>query len=292
MLYSLFRALRPQDWVKNLFLFAALIFAGMLFHVELLMRVTYALILFCLASSSIYLFNDIVDLQHDRQHPLKSQRPVASGKLSVAIARNSAVVLVLLALVDGYYLEKSFGYVLALYIGLNIFYTLLLRQFVILDVMAIAFGYVLRVLAGAAVVNLPVSEWLLICTLLLSLFLGFGKRRHELTLLESTANDHRAVLAHYSPYFLDQMIIIVTASTVMSYVLYTVSEETVQKFGTKHLLFTVPFVLYGIFRYLYLVHKREEGGNPTKTLFTDVPLLVSVFLWIGLSVFIIYYHVL
>ncbi len=292
MLYSLFIALRPQDWVKNLFLFAALIFAGMLFQIDLLMRVTYGFILFCLASSSIYLFNDIVDLQHDRQHPLKSQRPVASGKLSISVARNSAVVLVLLAFVGSYSLEKYFGHVLALYIGLNIFYTLLLRQFVILDVMAIAFGYVLRVLAGAVVVNLPVSEWLLICTLLLSLFLGFGKRRHELTLLESTANDHRAVLEHYSPYFLDQMIIIVTALTIMSYVLYTVSEETVQKFGTKHLLFTVPFVLYGIFRYLYLVHKREEGGNPTKTLFTDVPLLVGVFLWIGLSVLIIYYHVL
>ena len=184
--------------------------------------------------------------------------------------------------------RAPFGIALALYAFLNILYSLKLKDVVILDVMTISAGFVLRVVSGALLIQVGASEWLIICTVLLSLFLGFSKRRHEITVLESHANDHREVLQHYSPYFLDQMIGIVTASTVMSYALYTISEETVKKFGTNHLIYTVPFVLYGIFRYLYLVHKKVEGGNPTKIALTDRPLLVNILLWIVAVSFIIY----
>ncbi|MEK6569991.1 MAG: decaprenyl-phosphate phosphoribosyltransferase, partial [Bacteroidota bacterium] len=174
------------------------------------------------------------------------------------------------------------------YVLINLTYSFHLKKIVILDVMSIAACFVLRVVAGAVIIGVPSSEWLILCTLLLSLFLGFSKRRHELLILEKNAVGHRAVLEHYSPHFLDQMTAIVTASTVMSYALYTISEETVKKFGTNHLIYTVPFVLYGIFRYLYLVHKREEGGNPTKILLTDIPLILNVVAWVLVCAYIIY----
>jgi len=185
-------------------------------------------------------------------------------------------------------LKFEFGIVLLAYILINIWYTYQLKRVVILDVMTIAAGFVLRVIAGAVLIGVPTSEWLIICTILLSLFLGFSKRRHEIKILENEANTHRSVLQHYSPYFLDQMIGIVTATTVMSYALYTISDETVHKFGTKHLIYTVPFVLYGIFRYLYLVHKKDEGGDPTRLALTDLPLLFNIVLWIITVSIIIY----
>jgi 4-hydroxybenzoate polyprenyltransferase len=180
--------------------------------------------------------------------------------------------------------------VLISYLLLNVFYSLVLKDLVIIDVLTIAALFVLRILAGAVLIDVPTSEWLIICTVLLSLFLGFSKRRHELSFLGSgDAVTHRSVLRHYSLYFLDQMIGIVTASTVMSYALYTISDETVRKFGTSHLIYTVPFVLYGIFRYLYLVHKKEEGGNPAKLALTDIPLMVNIILWVAAASVIIYW---
>lgn len=200
----------------------------------------------------------------------------------------AAAFLLLLALVGAFFINSRFGIVAAAYVLVNIVYSFYLKNIVILDVMSIAISFVLRVVAGAVIIGVPSSEWLILCTLLLSLFLGFAKRRHELLILENKAADHRAVLEHYSPYFLDQMTAIVTASTVMSYALYTISDETVKKFNTKSLIYTVPFVLYGIFRYLYLVHKREEGGNPTKILLTDVPLILNVLAWVLVCAYIIY----
>jgi len=280
--------MRPQQWIKNFFVFAPLVFAGHLFHRDDLLLTVEGFLLFSFLASGVYIFNDLADLEKDKLHPLKSQRPLPAGKLRVGAARAASALLIGGSVAVAFVLSSGFGIALALYAFLNILYSLKLKDVVILDVMTISAGFVLRVVSGALLIQVGASEWLIICTVLLSLFLGFSKRRHEITVLESHANDHREVLQHYSPYFLDQMIGIVTASTVMSYALYTISEETVKKFGTNHLIYTVPFVLYGIFRYLYLVHKKVEGGNPTKIALTDRPLLVNILLWIVAVSFIIY----
>src|SRR6267378_3209095 len=285
---SFIASMRLQQWIKNLFLFAALVFSGNLFVLHDVVLVVEGFFLFSLASSAVYLFNDISDLENDKLHPVKSLRPLPSGKLRVGPALAGSILLAATGLLGGYLIRPQFSLVLILYLLINLLYSLKLKEIVILDVMTISAGFVLRVVAGAVLINVPTSEWLIICTLLLSLFLGFSKRRNELTILESQADTHRSVLAQYSPYFLDQMIGIVTASTVMSYALYTISEETVRKFGTNRLFYTVPFVLYGIFRYLYLVHKKEAGGNPTRLAMTDAPLLLNISLWILTATIIIY----
>jgi 4-hydroxybenzoate polyprenyltransferase len=281
-------SMRPSHWVKNLFLFAALIFSGRLLYLGDFLLTLVGFALFSLGSSGIYLLNDIADIEKDRLHPEKCHRPIPSGELSVTTAAFAAIILLLLASVGSFFIDYHFGIVAVAYILTNIAYSFYLKNIVILDVMSIAISFVLRVVGGAAIIGVPSSEWLILCTLLLSLFLGFAKRRHELLVLEDRATDHRAVLEHYSPYFLDQMTAIVTASTVMSYALYTISDETVRKFNTKSLIYTVPFVLYGIFRYLYLVHKKEGGGNPTKILLTDVPLILNVLAWVLVCAYIIY----
>jgi 4-hydroxybenzoate polyprenyltransferase len=269
-------SMRPSHWVKNLFLFAALIFSGRLLYLEGFLLTLVGFFLFSFASSGIYLINDIADLEEDKLHPIKSVRPIPSGVLSVGAAGVASAVLLLVAVAGGFVISASFGGVAVAYILINIVYSFYLKDIVILDVMAIAISFVLRVVAGAVIIGVPPSEWLILCTLLLSLF------------LEKRASNHRSVLEHYSPYFLDQMTAIVTASTVMSYALYTISDETVKKFNTKDLIYTVPFVLYGIFRYLYLVHRREEGGNPTKIILTDLPLIFNVIAWVLVCGFIIY----
>jgi 4-hydroxybenzoate polyprenyltransferase len=281
-------SMRPSHWVKNLFLFAALIFSGRLLYLGDFLLTLVGFALFSLGSSGIYLLNDIADIEKDRLHPEKCHRPIPSGQLSVTTAAFAATILLLLASIGSFFIDYHFGIVAVAYILTNIAYSFYLKNVVILDVMSIAISFVLRVVGGAAIIGVPSSEWLILCTLLLSLFLGFAKRRHELLVLEEKATDHRAVLEHYSPYFLDQMTAIVTASTVMSYALYTISDETVRKFHTKSLIYTVPFVLYGIFRYLYLVHKKEGGGNPTKILLTDVPLILNVLAWVLVCAYIIY----
>jgi 4-hydroxybenzoate polyprenyltransferase len=280
--------MRPQQWIKNLFLFAPLVFAGHLFHTADIVATLLGFTLFSLASSGVYIFNDIQDLERDKLHPEKSLRPLPSGTLPLSTAWAASLVLLAGGTAGAFVLLVPFGVVVLLYVAVNVAYSIWLKDAVILDVMTISAGFVLRVVGGAVLIGVPTSEWLIICTVLLSLFLGFSKRRHELTFLQASAGTHRAVLAQYSPYFLDQMIGIVTASTVMSYALYTISDETVKKFGTTHLIYTVPFVLYGIFRYLYLVHKMLEGGNPTKLAVADRPLLINMILWILTASFIIY----
>lgn len=280
--------MRLQQWIKNLFIFAGIVFSGHLFRFDDFILTLNGFLFFSLVASGVYFFNDITDLEHDKLHPNKSHRPLPSGKLSVTTAYFVSIILSIVGLGGGFILRYEFGLILLTYLLLNIAYSIKLKEVVILDAMAIAAGFVLRVLGGAVLINVPASEWLIICTVLLSLFLGFSKRRHELTLLENQANSHRSVLQYYSPYLLDQLIGIVTASTVMSYALYTISEETVRKFGTTHLIYTVPFVLYGIFRYLYLIHRREQGGNPTKLVLTDIPLLINISLWILTASIIIY----
>lgn len=279
-LRDLWQLLRPTQWSKNLVVFAALIFAKHLFNRADVFLVSFGFVAFCLTASAAYVMNDLRDCERDRQHPLKSLRPLPAGR----VRRSTATVLAVILLVGGLgisvALSAGFGILVALYFVLQIAYTFWLKEAVILDVMAIATGFVIRAASGGVLIAVPVSPWLIICTFLLALFLGFSKRRHELILLEARATQHRASLKEYSPYFLDQMIAVVTASTVVAYAIWTVSPEIREKLGTENLYLTIPFVLFGIFRYLYLVHQREEGGNPTQLLLTDRPLLLDVLLWI------------
>jgi 4-hydroxybenzoate polyprenyltransferase len=279
---------RPTQWFKNLFIFAALIFSRNLDDFSKGLSILGAFILFCLLSSGTYLINDLFDLVDDRKHPAKSQRPLASGQLKKSTAIGISTLLLLISLVLSFLLHPHFGFVAVVYLAINLAYSAYLKQVVILDVMLVAFGFVLRAVAGALVIEVEISAWLLICTILIALFLALGKRRHEVTLMADESWEHRRVLGEYSPYFLDQMIAVVTASTLMSYTLYTLSPEVAQKFGDNDLIFTVPFVLYGIFRYLYLVHCQSKGGSPTHVLLTDRPLLLDILLWFAAVWFILY----
>jgi len=282
-------SMRPKQWVKNLFIFAGLIFSHNLFDVYLLTRVTLGFSLFCLAASSIYIFNDIKDLERDKEHPDKFKRPLAAGYLKVNKAYGASVVLGTVALLGAMLLDLSFFLILAGYVLMNLAYTIKIKEIVILDVMCIAFGFVFRVLAGTALAGVKPSDWLIICTITISIFLASSKRRHEFALFAVKVNKHRKVLADYSINFLDQMISVATACTLMSYALYTVSDETIARFGTKNLVFTLPFVIYGIYRYLYLIHRKKIGGNPTSALLEDFPLFLNGLLWLGAVIFIIYW---
>lgn len=285
---ALVKTMRPKQWTKNLILFAGLIFAHHLFNPGLFIKTAIAFFLFCLLSSAIYIINDIKDVEQDRAHPLKSQRPIAAGQLSLFTAAVAAGVLAGVALLGAFLLSVKFGFTALLYFGLLFAYSFSLKHIVILDVLTIAIGFVLRAIAGAVVINVEFSSWLLLCTILLALFLGLSKRRHELVLLGNNAQSHRKILEEYSPHLLDQMIGVVTASTLMAYALYTMASETIEKFGTSYMILTIPFVIYGIFRYLYLVHQKEMGGNPTTILITDKPILINVVLWGIVSVLLIY----
>jgi 4-hydroxybenzoate polyprenyltransferase len=282
------RSLRPQQWIKNLFVFAALIFSQNITDLALLWRTLFTFAVFCILSGALYVFNDMRDLEEDRLHPEKSKRPIASGR----IKKSSAVIIFLflsvLALLGASAMNTGVLIVALLYFILQIAYSTVLKHVVILDVFIIAAGFFIRVVAGGLAIEVDLSPWLLICTILLALFLAMSKRRHELVLLEESAEDHRPILKEYSPYLLDQMIAVVTASTVVAYCLYTISSETVAKFQSSYLIFTVPFVLYGIFRYLYLVHQKRKGGSPESLIIKDLPLLVDLFLWIASVVLILY----
>ena len=278
--FLIFKTMRPRQWTKNLLVFAALIFSQNLSNLPMVSDATIAFIIFCLLSGSVYTLNDLLDVKQDRTHPKKSQRPLASGKLQPPIAIVSGSILVLLSLANAFWLNTNFGFIALGYFILQIAYSTVLKHVVILDVLAVSIGFVLRAIAGAEVINVPISSWLLVCTILLALFLSLGKRRHEIILLEDNAADHRKILFEYSPALLDQMISVVTASTVVAYALYTMSAETIAKFQTDNLKYTIPFVLYGIFRYLYLIHQKSEGGSPEKILLNDRPLLINIILYL------------
>jgi 4-hydroxybenzoate polyprenyltransferase len=285
---ALLESLRPAQWLKNGFVFAALIFSRSLLDWHRVYLVSLAALIFCAVSGAVYLLNDILDAAEDRQHPVKCRRPVASGRLSARTALVASALLGTVALAGGWSLDHQFFLVIAIYGALNALYSRFLKHVMLLDVFVIAAGFVLRVLGGGLVIHVEISSWLIVCTTLLALFLALTKRRQELVLLGSNAANHRASLANYSPYFLDQLIGIVTASTVMSYSLYTLSPDVTVKFPGKRLELTIPFVLFGIFRYLYLVHQVSEGGNPTRLLLTDKVLLSIVVLWAVAVVLIIY----
>lgn len=287
-LRDLVQSLRPTQWTKNFFIFAPLVFAKEFFELDLWIKTGATFAIFCFFSSALYLVNDLLDVEEDKLHPKKSQRPIASGRVAPSQAVVAGVILAVLSLALAFLLNTNFFIVCAIYGVLQLAYSLKLKHVVILDVFIIAAGFVIRVVAGGLVIQVPLSSWLLICTTLLALFLAMSKRRHELVLLEGNAPAHRPILKEYSAYLLDQMIGVVTASTVIAYCLYTVSEETVKKFGTSNLIFTTPFVLYGIFRYLYLVHQKGKGGSPEELIIRDKPLLLAIVLWIAAVVIVLY----
>lgn len=285
---NLLISLRPGQWTKNLLVFAGLLFAKRLFDPRAIADATAAFTIFCALSGAVYLINDIADRDVDRRHPIKARRPIASGALPVAAAASSAVVLIVGGLAGAFFINVNFGLVVAGYLALQVLYSIKLKHLVILDVLAIAIGFVLRAVGGAFAITVEISHWLLICTILLALFIALAKRRHELVLLADGATSHRPILVEYSSYLLDQMIAVVTASTLVAYIFYTISPETQEKFGTALLELTIPFPIYGIFRYLYLVHRRDGGGSPAELLLTDRPLLACVALWAASVAFIIY----
>jgi len=288
MLIGLIRSLRPRQWAKNVFVLAPLVFAQLVRDPVALREALLAFVAFCCASSAVYLFNDLRDREEDRQHPLKRHRPIAAGIVSVPAASLTAVVLVIVTLAISAKLGMAFTGFVLVYLLLNLLYSLGLKEFVILDVMIVSLGFVLRVLGGGAAIGVEVSAWLLLCTILLALFLAFSKRRHELILMAEDASNHRAVLSHYSPLFLDQMINVVTASTVVSYAIYAISPETVERFQTRNLIFTIPLVLFGIFRYLYLIYQKPTDENPTEAILSDPPFLANMVLWAAAVMWIVY----
>ncbi|CAA9550724.1 MAG: Conserved membrane protein, possible 4-hydroxybenzoate octaprenyltranferase [uncultured Thermomicrobiales bacterium] len=278
--------MRPLQWTKNGIVFAALVFDQQLFRVEPTLRSLLAAAVFCAVSSAVYLVNDLRDIEGDRIHPKKRHRPIAAGLVTPAQAGTTAFVLFALALLGAGIVSPGFLAVIVGYVALMVAYSYGLKRLVILDVFAIAAGFVLRAAGGAVAIDVPVSPWLYVCTMLLALFLGFGKRRHELTSLEAAAGRHRANLDAYSVPFLDQLIGIVSSATVMAYAFYTFDAPNVP---TNHaMMLTVPFVVYAIFRYLFLIHRRDLGGSPEVLLFADRPLLGAIVAWGLTSIGILY----
>jgi 4-hydroxybenzoate polyprenyltransferase len=285
---ALFASLRPHQWTKNLLVLAPLGLSKHLFELEPLLRALSAFGLFCALSGVVYLVNDVADVERDRLHPRKRLRPIASGALSPRAALVAAGVLGVSSLVASAFLGSAFAVVAGGYLALNLLYSFALKNVVIVDAISVSLGFVLRAVAGAVAIGVEFSDWVLICTILLALFLTLCKRRHEITSLSDAAADHRRILSEYSPHLLDQMIAVVTASCLTAYAVYTTAPDTVAKYKTTRLSLTIPFVLYGIFRYLYLVHRREQGGSPSEILLTDRPLLAAVALW-GLALLVIVY---
>jgi 4-hydroxybenzoate polyprenyltransferase len=284
----LFISLRPEQWTKNLLVFAGALFGGRLLDVPSLAIAVATFVIFCALSGTVYLFNDLADRHADQRHPLKRSRPLASGQLPLHAAALGALTLGLAGLAAAFWISFRLGVVASAYVALLLVYSMALKHLVIVDALTIAAGFVLRAVAGAVAVAVPISQWLLVCTTLLALFLALSKRRHELTVLADGATEHRRILHEYSPYLLDQMIAVVTASTLIAYTIYATSAETAQRLGTSRLGLTIPFVLYGIFRYLYLVHQKRGGGSPAAMLVTDAPLLACVALWATAVALILY----
>ena len=287
MIKSIIKTMRPKQWPKNGFIFAALIFDKQFLTLEPLLTTIAGFFLLGIGASAVYFINDLADLEQDRLHPKKRFRPIASGALSLTVGRIMAAIFFLVALVAGFALNTYFGIIISIYLIMNIFYSFWLKHVPIIDVLVLASGFVLRVGAGVALITVErFSPWLYVCTSLLALFIGLGKRRSELVLLADGANTHRRVFDHYTVAFLDQLIIIVSSTTIIAYSLYTFSAENLPN---NHLMMlTIPFVIYGIFRYLYLVNIEDAGGAPEELVFSDWPLLTTIFLWGVTSAGILY----
>lgn len=284
---ELLRLMRPHQWVKNTFVFTGLLFGHVWHDAHLVMQVVFAFAAFCLVSSAIYIVNDMVDVEQDRQHPVKRLRPLAAGRVSLAIAGPFALLVGATGLGLAYAAGPVVLVILIAYALMNIAYSLWLKHVVILDVFIIATGFMLRILVGTLGVGIPPSQWLLLCGLMVTLFLGFSKRRAEIIALSEEGGAHRKVLQHYSPLLLDKMIGITSAGLIMSYSLYTMNAETIRIHGTANLIYTVPFVMYGVFRYIYLLHHQSRGGDPSHDLVRDPHLLIVVGVWLITTILLI-----
>lgn len=267
--------LRPKQWTKNLLLFAALLFSFEEIRTETILATLLGFILFSLVAGCVYILNDFVDRDRDRQHPVKRYRPMASGQVNPSHALLFGIILLILSVGTAFMMNPLFGVLCIVYFLLNVSYSFVLKHLVILDMMTIAAGFVLRAIAGGVLIHVPFTPWFLICTMLLSLFLAIGKRRNELTLLEGNTGSHRKVLDNYSITLLDQFNTIVTTATIISYSLFTFTSDR-----TIHLMWTIPLVIYGMFRYLYLIHMKNQGGSPDRVLFEDKPILITVMLYV------------
>ena len=286
-LRGVIESMRPRQWIKNVFVLAALVFTHQITNRQAVLDITAGFVIFCLISSAVYLINDIADREADRLHPGKRNRPIASGELSATAAGLIAAALGIGGLLGALALDRGFAAIALVYLLMNLVYSLGLKQVVIVDVMLVAAGFLLRAWAGAMILNVEMSQWLVLCTGLLALFLGFVKRRQEIASL-GTEGAQRPILKEYSLPFLDQMISIVTAGTLLAYSLYAFSDEVAQKLGSQWMGLTIPFVLFGIFRYLYLAHQQGKGENPTTLVLTDRPLQVTVLLWGGTVLLVLY----
>ena len=284
---AIIRSMRPEQWLKNGFVLAPIVFSGLVGDPEAWGRSLLAVLAFCAAASATYLVNDVIDREADRAHPDKSRRPIAAGEVSLGLALATAAVLVTIAVGIAAVLGGWFPLVLVSYVLLVVLYSAVLKRAVFLDVLVVAAGFVLRVVGGAVAIDVPVSRWILLVAYLLALYLALGKRRTELVLLGEGAGNHRVVLGHYTLPMVDGAISVVLGATVLAYALYTVAPETVAKVGSEGLMATVPIVLYGLFRYLYLLHRHELGGSPTRALLTDRPLLICVVVWLAVAAVVI-----
>ncbi len=280
--------IRPSHWVKNLFVFAPLVFSLNLLKVHEVLANVAAFFAFCIAASSVYVFNDIHDKKSDVNHPLKKKRPIASGRISEKEAWMFLCTLIAGAIFSSLYVSLQTMVVITFYIVMNILYTLMLKEIVIIDVMVIAIGFILRIMAGSTATHVFLSNWMLLTTFSISLFIGFSKRRYEIVSLGDKARDHRKVLAKYEEKFVDEMITATVATTIVFYSLYTIDTQVVRKFGTSHLVFTVPFVVYGLFRYLYVIHVKGKGGDPVEIVLKDVGIISAVVGWFVAVILLIY----
>ena len=287
MMKALIKSMRLRQWPKNVFLLAAIVFDRQLINITSLVHSFIGFIIFCFLSSGVYIINDIIDVEADRKHPEKNKRPIASGQLPISVAMTFASVLVVLPLVGSYLLSPTFALVALIYLVLNLIYSKWLKHIPLIDVLVLASFYVIRVIAGVTLIKVErFSPWLYIVTTLFALYIGLGKRRAELKLLAENAKEHRRVLDGYSIPLLDQLITIVSGTTIVAYSLYTFTAENLQ--GSFAMMLTIPFVMYGIFRYLYLIQVKQSGGAPEDLLFTDLPLQIDILLW-GVSVLVIFY---
>jgi 4-hydroxybenzoate polyprenyltransferase len=286
---ALWMSLRPYHWIKNTFVFAPLIFSGRFTQLPSCMRAVEAFIGFCLLSSTVYIINDLFDRKEDQLHPVKKNRPIANGTVSPSTAVVTAIFLVVCGLVAALFLGTSVVIIFLTYLLINLVYSLVIKHIPILDVLFISFGFILRVAGGGAAISVLPSYWLILCTLMLAMFLGFTKRRVELLTVDIRQNNFRPVLKDYSIAFLDQVIPIVTGATIISYALYTVDEHTLSVLGSRAMLVTLPFVVYGLIRYLYVIYHLKKNTDPTETLIHDMPTIINLMLWILASILIVEY---
>jgi len=296
MIAPVFFSLRPKQWIKNLILFAALIFSekGLLFEPVAWLYAFAGFIIFCALSGSVYLLNDIADVEKDRLHPQKSLRPIAAGELSMTEGKAALIIILLISLTAAYYLSELFFSMALAYFMLNLAYSFKLKNMVILDVMCIAIGFVLRATAGVGALkslepSIYISHWLVLSTMMLAMFLGLAKRRQEIATYHDEAIHHRNILSQYSLNFIDQMTSILAAMAILTYSFYTVSADTIAKFGSDRLIYTVPMVLYGVLRYLYLIHIQDQGENPSEVVMHDRPLQVNLLIWALFVILLIHF---